>query len=382
VAVKPLRYPLESSLLLQTHASCLARKHFGHSWRSILLNSSTLKLRPPLGKPTFFSELSVMQNKNGNYEKGLLIAASLIALAAVGYCIWDSQSISDRLALRAGMSKNNMNPPPTQQVAAVLQRLTEKVSWVSPVIGGKAVPLNKSIYLLQKGDQLFDLQSPKPVLREPMSNEFLLKYNIPNIESPNVGALDPDSDGFTNEEEFLASPQTNPMDPQSLPPVVQKLFLKSRITHDYKIKLNSSSPPFQVQRTAPEPKASKFVSPGDEFGFDRGIIRFKALSFEAKTVPDPKVGDKDVSELKCLDLSTKKEFVLIRGSETNLAEYEAEFEFRIGKSEVRKVKEGDTFQIPGIGVTYKVLSIEENQAVIVPVDGDKPSGAEITVKKG
>jgi hypothetical protein len=73
---------------------------------------------------------------------------------------------------------------------------------------------------------------------------------------------------------------------------------------------------------------------------------------------------------------------LIRGSETNLAEYEAEFEFRIGSPEIRKVKQGETFQIPGIGITFKVLSIEENQAVIVPVDGEKPAGEQVTIKKG
>jgi hypothetical protein len=323
-----------------------------------------------------------MQNKNGNYEKGLLIAAALIAVGAVGYFIWDSQSLPDRLARRQASSPNNLNPPPTDTVKAVLQRLTEKVTWVSPLINGKPVPLNKSILLLQKGDQLFDLQVKEPVLRAPITNEFLIKYNLANIESPNVGALDPDNDGFSTEEEFLAQPQTSPVNADEHPPVTQKLYLKQRIVHDYKIKLNSSSPPFQVQRTTPDPKASKFVSPGDEFGFDRGIIRFKALGFEAKTVKDDKVGEKDVSELKCLDIATKKEFTLIRGEETNLAEYEAEFEFRIGTSEVRKVREGETFQIPGIGVTFKVLKIEETQATIVPVDGDKPSGEPITVKKG
>ncbi len=323
-----------------------------------------------------------MQNKNGNYEKGLLIAAALITMGVVGYLIWDSQSISDRLILRSGTSKNDLNPPPTSGVTAVFQRLTEKVTWVSPVIKGKAVPLNKSIILMQKGDDLYDLQVEDKVLREPMTNAFLIKNDLPNIESPNVGALDPDNDGFSNVEEFSANPQTNPMDAASHPAETQKLFLKQRITHDYKIKLNSSSPPYQVQRTTPEPKASKFVSPGDEFGFDKNIIRFKAIGFEEKKVKDPTVGEKDVSELKCLDLSTKKEFVLIRGTETNLAEYEAEFEFRIGTPEVRKVKEGETFQIPGIGKTFKVISIEENQAVIVPVDGGKPVGDPITVKKG
>ncbi len=323
-----------------------------------------------------------MQNKNGNYEKGLLVAAALVAVGIVGYLIWDSQSISDRLILRSGSSKNVLNPPPTTGVLAVFQRLTEKVSWVSPVIKGKPVPLNKSIILMQKGDDIYDLQTEDKPLRPPMTNAFLIRNELPNIESPNVGALDADNDGFSNEEEFAAKPQTNPMDPKSRPPVIQKLFLKQRLTHDYKIKLNSSSPPYQVQRTTPEPKASKFVSPGDEFGFDKGVIRFKAISFEQKIVKDDKVGEKDISELKCLDSSTKKEFILIRGSETNLAEYEAEFEFRIGSPEIRKVKQGETFQIPGIGITFKVLSIEENQAVIVPVDGEKPAGEQVTIKKG
>jgi hypothetical protein len=323
-----------------------------------------------------------MLKKNGNYEKVLLIVAALLAAGVVTFTILDSQGLSDRLAIKQASSPNNLNPPPTERVKSVLARLMEKVSWISPVINGKPVPLNKSILLLQKGDQLFDLQVPEPALRPPMTNEFLVKNDIPNIESPNVGSLDPDNDGFSNEEEFTA--KTNPRDEHSHPPVTQKLFLRQRITHDYKIKLNSSSPPYQVQRIAPEPKASKFVSPGDEFGFDKNAAaRFKALTFTQKLEKSPTTGlETDVSELKCVDISTNKEFVLIKGQETNLADYEAEFEFRIGTPEVRKVREGETFQIPGLGVTFKVLSIEDSQAVIVPVDGKNPSGESITIKKG
>lgn len=323
-----------------------------------------------------------MQKKNGNYEKTILILAALLAFGAVGYTIYDSQSLSDRLALKTVAPKSNMNPPPTDGVKMILQRLQEKVTWVSPVINGKPVPLNKSVLLLQKGDQLFDLQVADPVLRPPMTNEYLVKNDLPSIESPNIGDLDPDNDGFNNLEEF--EQKTDPRDAASHPPVTQKLFLKSRITHDYIIKLNSSSPPYQVQRMKPDPKASKFVSPGDEFGFDRtGPARFKALEFTTKKDTNPTTGlETDTSELKCLDISTKREFVLVKGKETNLADYEAEFEFRIGTPEVRKVREGETFQIPGLGVTFKVLSIEENQATIVPVDGTQTKGEPLTVKKG
>lgn len=322
-----------------------------------------------------------MQKKNGNYEKTLLVIAALLSAGMTAYALYDSGRLPERLALQQARPSSNFNPPPTEQVSSVLKRLTEKASWVSPVINGKPVPLNKSILLLQKGDQLFDLQVPEPVLRPPMSNEFLVKNDLPNIESPNVGALDPDNDGFSNEEEFLA--KTNPRDERDHPPVTRKLFLKQRISHDYIIKLNSSTPPYQVQRITPEPRASKFVSPGDEYGFDKGVIRFKALEFSQKVMVNPTTQlETDVSELKCLDISTQKEFVLVRGQETNLADYEAEFEFRIGAPQQRKVREGETFQLPGLGDTFKVLSVSAEEAVIVRVEGGVAKGDPMTIKKG
>lgn len=316
-----------------------------------------------------------MQNRNGNYEKVLLGIAAVIALGVAGYLVWSSQSFSERLVRRTGNSKNDPGQPPTAQVNATIKRLSEKVTWISPVIKGKPVPLNKSVLLVKKGDQLFDLQLPDPQFRPPMTNEYLVKNDLPNILSPNVGDLDADGDGYSNLEEF--EKKTNPRDPKDHPPFTDKLVLKRRITFDYIIKLNSSSPPFQVQRLAPEPKKSVFVSPGDEFGFDRGVVRFKAGNFEAKKTEDPTVGEKDVSELTVTDKSSNKEFKLVRGVETNLAEYEAEFEFLLGERPTRTVKKGDTFQIPGIGTTYRLLEIEEASAVIQPVDG----GESITIPK-
>ena len=316
-----------------------------------------------------------MQNRNGKYEKVLLGIAAVIALGIAGYLVWTSQSFSDRLVRRSGTSKNDPGQPPTAIVNATIKRLTEKITWVSPIIKGKPVPLNKSVLLVKKGGQLFDLQLPDPVFRPPMTNAFLVENNLPNILSPNVGQLDADSDGFSNLEEFEG--KTNPQDPKSHPPFTNKLVLKRRITFDYIIKLNSSSSPYQVQRLTPEPRKSVFVSADEEFGFDKGVVRFKVLSFEKKSVADARVGEKDVSELKLMDKSTNQEIKLVKGEELNLAEYEAEFEFLLGERPTRTVKKGDTFQIPGIGTTYRLLEIEESSAVIQPVDG----GDSITVTK-
>lgn len=322
-----------------------------------------------------------MQNRNGNYEKVLLGIAAVAALGVSGYLVWSSQQFADRLVLRTVSSKNDAGKPPTEVVTGAIKRLSEKITWVSPVLKGKPVPLNKSVMLVKKGDQLIDLldESPEQQLRPPMTNAFLVKYDLPNLLSPNVGDLDADEDGFSNLEEFEKN--TNPRDAKDHPPVTDKLFLAKRVTHDYIIKLNSSSPPYQVQRMAPEPKKSVFVSPGDEFGFDKGVNRFKAVSFEAKKVADPTVGEKDVSELTVLDKSNNQEFKIARGAETNLAKYDAEFEFRLNKVETRTVPEGETFQIPGIGTTYKLIKVEEADAVIAPINADGSTGEPFTVKK-
>ena len=317
-----------------------------------------------------------MQNRNGKYEKVLLGIAAVIALGVAGYLVWTSQSFGERLVRIGSSSKNDPGQPPTAVVNATIDRLKEAVKWISPIKKGKPVPLNKSVLLVKKGDELFDLQLEQPQFRPPMTNEFLVKNDLPDILSPNVGDLDPDADGFSNLEEFTK--KTDPRDPKSHPPFTDKLVLKRRITFDYKLKLNSSSSPFQIRRLTPEPARSVFVIPGADFGFDKGVERFKAISFEAKTVTDAKVGEKDVSELTVMDKSTNKEFKLIRNEEINLAEYEAEFEFILGDRPTRTVKKGDTFQIPGIGSTYRLLEIEETSAVIQPVDGGEP----ITVNKG
>lgn len=319
-----------------------------------------------------------MQKKNGNYEKVLLGVAAFIALAIAGLLVWQSQQFKERLVRMPASSKNDPGQPPTDLVKATIQRLVEKVTWVSPVINGKAVPLNKSVRLVLKGDQLIDLLVEKVQLRPPMPNAFIVENNLPNYLFSNFGDLDADEDGFSNLEEFEA--KTDPKNPSSHPPVTNKLFLARRIAHDYIIRLNSSSEPFQVMKILPAPDRpiSKFVSVGADFGFERGSERFRAVKFESKKIPDPSVGEKDVSELTIFDKTTEKEYVVARGTDTNLAEYEAEFEFLLGKRQPRVVKKGDTFQIPGIGQTFRLLEVEENSAVIQPVEeGSQP----ITIRK-
>ena len=320
-----------------------------------------------------------MQKSSGNYEKVILVFAAIAAIGTAGYLVYLTQGFSDSLVLPDVVLRNNMNPPDNQGAVAAIQTISKKYNWTPPVIEKKAVPLNKSVLLVMKGSEIFDLQVAEPAFRPPMTNVFLVgdkeknppEDSLPNLYSPNVGELDADDDGFSNLEEFEA--KTNPRDPQSMPPLTHKLVLKQRISNDYVLKLQGGedSGTFQIRRLAPEPAKSVFINLNTEFGFDKGVNRFVALSFEKKKVVHPKLGEIDAYFLKLRDNATQSEFVLEQGIDKNLAEYEAQFEFRWKQVDtVPNVKKDKTFQLPRVGTTYQVLDILENKAVICPVGAD------------
>ncbi|WP_395715475.1 Amuc_1099 family pilus-like system protein [Prosthecobacter sp.] len=323
-----------------------------------------------------------MQNSQGNYEKVILTLSALLAIGVAVWLVLESQGFEDSLALAQPSAQSGMNPPDKQKVTEATETIRKKYAWTSPARNGKAVPLNKSVLLVMKEGQLFDLLLPEPKFREPMTNIFLTgdlsksppESQLPDIFSPNVGDLDADGDGFSNLEEFNA--KTDPRDASKMPPLTNKLFLRQRISHDYIMKLVSGDgATFQIQRLKPEPKASKFVAMNEEFGFEKGVTRFKLLSAKKETIQHPTLGPMDASIVKVLDLSTKKEFELVQGKEINLAEYEAELEFLWKKRQtIPGVRGGKTFQLPGLGVTYHILKLEETKAVISPNGKDgKPT---------
>jgi hypothetical protein len=330
-----------------------------------------------------------MQNRQGNYEKNILIISSVIAIGVAAFLIFESQGFEESITLQQGSSKNDLNAPDRQKVVDATDTIRKKYSWLSPVRNGKAVPLNKSVLLVMKGGTLFDLLLPEPKLRDPMTNIYLTgdttksppETQLPGIFSPNVGDLDADNDGFSNLEEFNA--KTDPRDPESMPPYTDKLFLLRRISHDYILLLKGGSEgTFQIQRLVPT-KGSVFKPVNEEFGFDKGTIRFKILSSRKETIQHPKFGPTEVYILKMLDMSTKKEFELEQGKEVNLADYEAEFEFRWKHRKIIPgVKEGATFQLPGLGKTFHILKLEENKAIIAPDVGGKAGTVTIEIKQG
>ncbi len=332
-----------------------------------------------------------MQKRQGSYEKTILTIAALLAIGVAVYLVLLSHGFEEDLVTAQAAPQKNLNPPATAAMVEAIDTIRGRYAWLSPERNGKPVPFNKSVLLVMKRGELFDLLLPEPKFRPPMTNIFVTgdanktppEAPLPNFYSPNVGDLDADDDGFSNLEEFEG--KTDPRDAQSMPPATNKLVLRQRISHDYVVRLVSGDgTTFQVQRLKPEPKASKFVAINEEFGFEKGSVRFKATGVEKKKVTRPALGEVEVYVLKVTDLSTNKQFEMEDKVDVNLAEYEAEFEFRLKRRVIIPgAREGKTFQLPGLGKSYHIIKLEADKAIIAPLGPNgQPTAETIEIKQG
>ncbi len=326
-----------------------------------------------------------MQKRKSNSERIVLVLLAVLGLAAAGWFISLSVSFPDTLQPKRATSPNQSVPPPMQQVEDAIKRAMDTPKpWVAPIRNNKAVPLNKSVLLVLKGEDVIDMFLEDPQLRAPMTNVYLRENNL-DWKSPNVGELDPDDDGFNNLEEFQKG--TKPKNADSHPPVTDKLFLVERLSKDYRVVLKNSSG--QVSLPDEPKKKTYFIDltkvgtePHQFFGGNGD--RFQTVKFEKKVVPDPRVGEKDVSELTVQEIVTKRNLVLVMGEEQNLAEYSVRFEFRLKQIVgLPPVGKDGTFRIPGYeGTTYKVTDIKETSAVVAPLKSDGTLSDEIIINKG
>ncbi len=328
-----------------------------------------------------------MHKAQGKYESVILITMAILAMVTGAWFIRMTLSFPETLARTKGVEKPFTGDIPVDKVrqAIELARADSKL-WSPPIRNNKSVPLFKSVLLLLKFSEpnnTIDMFTETPQIRPPMTNKWLRESNLPKIGDtpayliPNVGDLDADSDGFSNREEFEQG--TNPTDAKMHPPVTDKLYLVERIAHNHRLILRSSNPPFQVATPDDKPRKNWFVNPGDRFGVGG---RFIAGKLEKKVVPDPRVGERDVSELQVEDTVRKNNFTLILGVETNIAEYEAAFESRLKVRESVKAMKGDNFRIPSWpDTTYKVIDIQADSAVISPLNSSGAPAKEIIIKQ-
>ncbi len=323
-----------------------------------------------------------MPKQEEKYDKVLLGLASVAALGVCGYLFVLKGDFPNQFTSKTPTPGKDFGVIPSEKVQMAQQRLLEAFNWEAPVKANKAVPLNKSVLIILKDGELHDMFLEDKPLRPPMTNKYLREHDLEYL-APNVGDLDPDNDGFSNLEEFTLNTNPkdgNPTDPKAVPPLKHKIYFVARTQDDYKIALQNNTMPLSVRRSFPAPARGIFInSLPQDFSFEPGVDRFQAKSFTPKKVPDPRLGEKDVSELVILDRASNSEVTLVYREEMNLATYKAKLEFRLKTVQSREVKEGDSFTFEGVPTIFKVVKVEEGSAQLAERKADGSFGEPWTV---
>jgi hypothetical protein len=205
-------------------------------------------------------------------------------------------------------------------------------------------------------------------LHPPVPNEWFLKNGLEAaILENDVLSQDPDKDGFSNLDEQIG--KTDPLVASSHPSYLTKLRLKRFIKVPFRLKFEAyDEGNFQIN-TVDVRQPTQFVKIGELIAG----TKFKAVKFEKKTTLNPTTGiDRDVSELTVEHAESGLQVVLVVGTEVNSPDQYARFAFRWDGTEFT-VKKLQTFSLkPEPGVVYKLIDIQEGEAVInnVKTDGD------------
>jgi hypothetical protein len=213
------------------------------------------------------------------------------------------------------------------------------------------------------------------------------KFGFP-IDDPQVATMDPDQDGFSNLEEFQA--ETDPTNPKSSPPPIQKLRLvdytpvffvmmfKGYVVNEagvYTFQIN-----FPGGRTALVEEGAILDERGNKL--QSGAKGWKVSKFNLKkeTRFDEKTGGQrefDESELELLHPTLPGSVVtLVLNKRKELDESRASFQALIpGAARLGPISPGQIFEFAG--KSYQLVRTTRDEAII----RETPSGKEIAIQR-
>ena len=224
-----------------------------------------------------------------NYEKAALGGAVAVALGLC-YLGWSKQNgVSEAFANDLkGSGNDNTAVVGADLIPKAMQSMKLDRSWKPALFVERPVDLFTGIPLFIKSsdsEKPVDLLTAPPV-HPPIPNTWWLEHRLdPGFaDSPN---RDPDGDGYSNKEEFLA--KTDPNNAKSIPALIAKLMYVKDDSLAWVIRPgygDGGKFPFTYEdskRQTNKITAGEMIAPGGLF-FNKGVMkdRFKLLGHEAR----------------------------------------------------------------------------------------------------
>ena len=290
----------------------------------------------------------------------LLLASSLLlAKTALGF-----KEMFANLK-QAAPHNNTITGLPFEALDKSKTELEKPALWVPKKEAG-------SLFVSEK----YFIQNGRPVLltsgtvHPPVPNEWLIDNGL-DITDQDILNQDPDKDGFSNLDEWKAG--TNPRDPKSHPLYTTKLKLKKFIKKPFRLKFNSydgdiaklDSLTFQID-TIDLRQKTQFRKLGE----DIEGTKFKVTKFEHKTRVNSNDVEEDLSELTVYNTEEDKTVVLIYQKVVDSPDSFGLLKYFWNGDEIT-VKKDKTFKLKPTDEEYKLIDINDSEALIESSKGEK-----------
>jgi hypothetical protein len=291
-----------------------------------------------------------------HYDRVAALAAALFLLCSALLIMRSVLQFGENfLALQMPPPPKPALPPPKAvEMELASERLRQPAQWTFNGRSGLFVPEKHFIDLsgLPATLQTTEVHPPVP-------NEWLEEFGLP-IADGDVLTQDPDSDGFSNLEEWQN--KTKPTDRNSHPAFIAKLKMKSFVQEPFRLVFASWVDDTYAINTNDLKEPTQFLRLGDSI---RGT-KFKLARFTEKFEPN-KYGTKiDVSELALENQETREQVSLVKEKIMISPESVANFVYAWGGRREFAVKKDQEFSLkPEEQIRYKLVDVQSAKAVIV-----------------
>jgi len=290
-----------------------------------------------------------------HYDRVALIAAGAFLFLCSAF-VWQktSQFNTKFTALHTASPPKKASPPAKAvESEAALKKLDLPSQWT---FGGRSRLFVPEKHFIGANGLPATLQTTE--VHPPVPNEWLEQFGLP-IPEGDVLKKDPDSDGFTNLDEWQG--HTNPTDKNSHPDYVTKLKLKSATEEPFRIVFSSWVGDTYGLNTIDLKEPTQFLRIGETI---KGT-RFKVVKFTETYQKNQYGTDVDLSELMLEHEETKAQLTLVKEKIAVSPESVATFIYTWGERREFQVRKDQEFSLkPEEQIKYKLIDVQPPKAVI------------------